>query len=294
MNNKEEKLKKILFNVIDKLTENSDVYHHNGSVWLINTKEIKWIFEFTKRKTLWYNHEFFKTAFKFVSLEVTHNRCFITEWFESRFLNKPKVGGTWDNSFVQDYQVENDIQNGVMYTKKGLYSHPYFVENTIQNGVKYTKEHFNTRTCLVEDTIQNGVKDTEDLRVQNLNRIEDAIQNGVKDTFGYSAKTTFFIEDAIQNGVKDTQPILLRWKANVEETIENGVKDAWYTVDSTANIVEVDIQDEVIHTGVGFVPDDHIEDAIQNGVKNTLRNLHACQRVIEDTIQNGNKSSTKN
>jgi hypothetical protein len=50
----------------------------------------------------------------------------------------------------------------------------------------------------------------------------------------------------------------------------------------------------VIHTGVGFVPDDHIEDAIQNGVKNTLRNLHACQRVIEDTIQNGNKSSTKN
>ena len=256
MNNREEKLKKILFNIIDKLTENTDVYHHNGSMWLINTKEIKWVFEFTKRKTLWYNHEFFRTAFKFVSLEVTHNRYFITEWFESRFLNKPK--------FVEEVNQDR-IKRGATLGSEQVWR----IEDTIQNGVKDTLFGVDPDEGRVEDAIQNGVKDTEDLRVQNLNRIEDTIQNGVKSTRTKPNPLLKKVEDTIQNGVKDTQPILLRWKANVEETIENGVKDACYTVDPTGNIVEVD---EVIHTGVGFIPDDHIEDAIQNGIKHPIKN----------------------
>ena len=32
MNNKEEKLKKILFDIINKLSKDADVYHHNGRV----------------------------------------------------------------------------------------------------------------------------------------------------------------------------------------------------------------------------------------------------------------------
>jgi hypothetical protein len=273
MDNKEEKLKKILFNVIDKLTENTDVYHHNGSMWLINTKEIKWVFEFTKRKTLWYNHEFFRAAFKFVSLEVTHNRYFITEWFESRFLNKPKVKQSNGRLFGDNLFVNGVIQDGVKRATTLGFEQVWRIEDTIQNGVKDTLFGVDPDEGRVEDAIQNGVKDTEDLRVQNLNRIEDTIQNGVKSTRTKPNPLLKKVEDTIKNGVKDTQPILLRWKANVEETIENGVKGACYTVDPTGNIVEVDIQDdEVIHTGVGFVPDDHIEDTIQNGVKPSIKN----------------------
>jgi hypothetical protein len=51
MNNKEEKLKKLLFDIINKLSKDADVYHHNGSLWLIHTVDRKWIVEYTKERT---------------------------------------------------------------------------------------------------------------------------------------------------------------------------------------------------------------------------------------------------
>ena len=85
MNNKEKIVKKLLFDIIDKLSKDADVYNHNGSLWLINTDSARWIFEFTKSKTLWYNYNFFRSALKFVSLDVNEgdNQKYITEWFES-------------------------------------------------------------------------------------------------------------------------------------------------------------------------------------------------------------------
>ena len=37
MNNKDKIVKKLLFEIIDKLTKDVDVYNHNGSLWLIKT-----------------------------------------------------------------------------------------------------------------------------------------------------------------------------------------------------------------------------------------------------------------
>ena len=65
MNNNEEKLKKFLFNIINKFSKDADVYHHNGSLWLIHTNDRRWIVEFTKERTLWFNYNFFKYFFNF-------------------------------------------------------------------------------------------------------------------------------------------------------------------------------------------------------------------------------------
>jgi hypothetical protein len=77
MDNKEEKLKKLLFDIINKLSKDADVYHHNGSLWLIHTENRKWIVEFTRERTLWFNYNFFRSAFKFVSLDINDKNEFV-------------------------------------------------------------------------------------------------------------------------------------------------------------------------------------------------------------------------
>ena len=61
MNYKELKRKEFLFEIIDDVIDNMDIYNYNGSLWLIKTEELKWAIEFTKDKTLWYSYILFKS-----------------------------------------------------------------------------------------------------------------------------------------------------------------------------------------------------------------------------------------
>jgi hypothetical protein len=133
MNNK---LKKIIFDLIDTKTKGVDTYHHNGSMWLIFTDQKKWVIEFTKQGTLWYNFNFFQQFFRYLSLDVIENQHYITEW------------------------VESILKNGVGYTSPTGEWEPVRVEDTIQNGVRSTIGNSNTQIFFVEDTIQNGVINT--------------------------------------------------------------------------------------------------------------------------------------
>ena len=154
MDYKKIKRKECLFEIINDIANGMDIYNHNGSFWLINTKELKWMIEFTKEKTLWYNYNLFKSLFKGISLDLMENQDYITEWFESRFL-KPEV-------------VEDTIQNGVKHTLRERHPNCPQVEDTIQNGVKHTLMPFNARTVSVEDTIQNGVKHTKKMSPRSV------------------------------------------------------------------------------------------------------------------------------
>jgi len=180
MNYKELKRKEFLFEIIDDVIDNMDVYNYNGSLWLIKTEELKWAVEFTNDKTLWFNYNLFKNLFKVISLDVSENQKYITEWFESRFL-KPEV-----------------------------------VEDTIQNGVKHTTYCFETSNRRVGDTIQNGVKETNPT---NFAAVDEAIQNGVKETILDKFMWGQLVEDTIQKGVKDTVPLRRLNTFSVEDTI---------------------------------------------------------------------------
>ena len=161
------KLEKLLFGMFDDAIQGVDRYNHNGSLWLIFTDEMRWVVEYTKEQTLWYNYHLFKQEMEIIGLDCVENCDIIKKWFESKFLNINPV--------------EDTIQNGVKDTQFRQIPMNYSIEDTIQNGVKETHERSQHHEFWVKDTIQNGVKHCEDGDwLDGDERFEDIIQNGTK------------------------------------------------------------------------------------------------------------------
>ena len=110
------KLEKLLFGIFDEAIQGADTYNHNGSMWLIFTDEMRWVVEYTKSQTLWYNYYFFKQEMEIIGLDCVENKDLIQKWFESRFLNIEPVEYARAESFHFNRQVEDTIQNGVKKT----------------------------------------------------------------------------------------------------------------------------------------------------------------------------------
>ena len=183
------KLEKLLFGIFDEAVEGVDRYNHNGSMWLIFTDEMRWVVEYTKEQTLWYNYHFFKQEMDMVCLDCVEDCDIIKKWFESRFLNINPV--------------EDTIQTGVKHTHNDADNHPNIVEDTIQTGVKHTNHLTIGNSWEVEDTIQNGVKHTFSIKWARSLPVENTIQNGVKKTKrSYEGSRKHRTKDTIQNGVK--------------------------------------------------------------------------------------------
>ena len=314
MDYKELKKKECLFEIINDFADGMDIYRHNGSLWLINTEETKWMIEFTEDKTLWYNYRIFSSLFRGISLDLTENQKYVTEWFESRFLNLHTVKTTNDPFFEQDKYVEDTIKNGVKHTLE-ISNHRMRddVEDTIQNGVKETCSLTPGLVSDVEDTIKNGVKDTSSLWRQQAKEVDDTIQNGVKvlrhergirplsvrDTIQNGVKDTkkititmpWLVEETIQNGVKDTKENWSESRYQVEDTIQNGVKETNGTLRRTLLGVDDIIQNGVKHTEIGWAQDNGVEDTVKNGVKVTKRGLLPRTIKAEYAIQNGVKET---
>jgi hypothetical protein len=224
-NYKELKRKEVLFEIINDVIDGMDIYNHNGSLWLIKTEESKWAIEFTKDKSLWYNYSLFKNLFKAISLDLKENQKYVTEWFESRFLNMSNVEDCCERFFDQDQYVEDTIQNGVKHTQGDQQPFHVDVEDTIQNGVKETLKGYSQIRSGVKDTLQNGVRHTIVGSDQWRKIVEDTINNGVKHTEdGDWLDGDERIGDIIQNGVKETYDDCSDNIARVEGIIRVGKK----------------------------------------------------------------------
>jgi hypothetical protein len=115
-NLKEDKLKSLIFKLINDAVEGVDVYKNKGGLWLIFTDEKKWVINLNDSSGhLYYNTGFFRNIFKYFSMDVIKNQHYITEW------------------------VEDTIRNGVKYTSSRQFDDSSYVEDTIQNGVKLKK-----------------------------------------------------------------------------------------------------------------------------------------------------------
>ena len=177
--------------------------------------------------------------------------------------------------------IDDVIDNGVKYT--GGIGNPNWmgnkVEKAIENGVKDTKLGApNNRDYFIEDTIENGVKLTNgSLQIDGSCVIEDVIENGVKETCCHDMKLTKSVEKIIQKGIKNTYSDILPkeydWsnQFDVQEVIETGVKHTEYG----------DWEDG----------DERLDDIIQNGIKETLDDLHHRQREVVQTIKEGIKET---
>ena len=134
------KLEKLVFGMFDQMVEGADKYvTKQGSTWLIFTEDKRWVIEFTKDKTLWFNYNLFQSEFELISKDCTEERDLIKKWFESRFLNKPKVQDTLHALRRNHNIVEHTIENGVKATSVKLYPLHHEVDDAIQNGVKQTR-----------------------------------------------------------------------------------------------------------------------------------------------------------
>jgi hypothetical protein len=140
--------------------------------------------------------------------------------------------------------------------------------------VKYTTtgnyEHFLS--------VENEVKLTNSsLQIDGSCVIEDVIENGVKETCCHDMKLTKSVEKIIQKGIKNTYSDILPkeydWsnQFDVQEVIDNGVKHTEYG----------DWEDG----------DERLDDIIQNGIKETLDDLHHRQREVVQTIKEGIKET---
>ncbi len=176
------KLEKLLFGIFDNAIEGADRYNHNGSLWLIFTDEMRWVVEYTKDQTLWYNFYFFRNEMEIIGLDCVDNKYLIRKWFESRFFNINSVEDTkYGNSSALNL-VKDTIQNGVKHCEDGdrLDGDERF-EDIIQNGVKHTQGNVHPYVAEVKDTIQNGVKKMIESTFYRISRINDVKQNCIKE-----------------------------------------------------------------------------------------------------------------
>jgi predicted transcriptional regulator len=240
------KLEKLVFGMFDQMVEGSDKYvTKQGSTWLIFTEDKRWVVEFTKDKTLWFNYNLFQSELDLVSKDCTQERDLIKNWFESRFLGIDVVEESLSTA-GKPLKVEDTIENGVKLTE--LSKRDFFPKDILQNGVRHTIADATVLTEAVEDTIQNGVRHTEVDGMRIRSGVKDAIQEGVKETTTtrWSRKDAVEntiqngvkhiedgdwldqderIDDIIQNGVKETREVTFLNQMFIEETIQNGVKD---------------------------------------------------------------------
>ena len=267
--------------MFDQMVEGVDKYvTEQGSTWLIFTKEKKWVVEFTKDKTLWFNYNLFKSELELTGKDCTEEKDLIKNWFESRFLNTNKVKRTSEFWRLQELNVEDTIENGVRHTTFLPNCPNGWVEDTIQNGVKETTPsgylgsiemkgkivhqiESPKQNNEVEDTIQNGVKDTHFNFQSGLIQVEDVIQNGVRQTNKRLQKPFRSIKDAIQNGVKDTKKSHWIKSIEAEDIIENGICDVKHSYDFEEIVVKDIIEDSYPHKH-------RVEGVIKNTVKDGI------------------------
>ena len=285
------KLEKIIFKLFDDASQGVDRYNHNGSLWAIFTNENKWVVEFTKDQTLWYNYNFFKDEMELIGLDCVEDKDLIQKWFESRFLGIPKVEEAFDPFFDQDQYVEDTIQNGVKHTQDNNLSESESVEDTIQNGVKDISSVLYKELLSVEDTIQNGVKDTKASHFAINEIVEDTIKTGVKETYSTLRRTKLGVDDIIQNGVKYTFQTSVNDLIELEDIIQNGVKETKSMCGKRNGRVDNIVQNGVKHTEDGdwLDQDERITDIIEDGVKEIREVTFLNQMFIEETIQDGVK-----
>ena len=194
----EDKIKTVLFKVIDSRLNGVDIYYHGNILWVIFSKRKEWVFRLDKEGNLVYSYYFFKKIFQWLSMDVIEKQEYITEYVENAILN-----GIRHTSLLCEHRgssVENVIQNGITYTQLLLQVTHQSVENVIQNEVRNTQFFSQEFSIAVENVVQNGIRNTFNAKHHSISLVESTIQNGVKETSPDSLPRRWIVEKALQNG----------------------------------------------------------------------------------------------
>lgn len=254
-------MQKLVNKIINESVKDADIYQSKGSTWIIFTDNKQWVIELTEEKTLWYNYNFFKNLFNYLSLDVEENQHYITKWVEENV-----IGGV------------KEISSNIMIF------HSLKVEDTIQNGVKETITSENRSRLTAENIIEWGVKENSLTFVKKQMDCENTIENGVKETELHKGVRPNAVGEAIQSGVKYTSPSIPKYEPPVNEIIENGIKET-----KTPGNGDIRSTIEWMEENKSYSYTKMIDDVIENGVRHTGHQRIYTNQFIDDTIQNGIK-----
>ncbi len=298
-------MEKVINRLIDEAVVNVDKYVNTDSTWLIFTESKQWVIELTKDGTLWYNYNFFKNLFAYMSMDVVENQKYITKW------------------------VEDNIINGVKHTDWSECYRPVDVDDTTHNGVKSIWLVSEIPFSVIEDIIKEGVKETNVSPtfteygdwLDGDERLDDIIKNGVKET--KSINGVHGMNEAIQNGIKKTKtPIdgcltsTMEWMDEnktisvpklIDYVVKYGVKqtkamDEWVNAESIVDktmkdgvkstkpggyLGSIEMKGKTVHQLESPKQNNEVEDVVQNGVKHTVCSSSPFVFSVKDTLQHG-------
>lgn len=257
-------MQKLVNKIINESVKDADIYYSNGATWIIFTDNKQWVIELTENKTLWYNYNFFKNLFNYLSLDVVENQHYITKW------------------------VEDNIIGEVNDTHWGSTLNQLFVDNTIQNGVKETITSENRSRLTAENIIQNGklVSETFVGGIEQIGNVNTVLNFGIKETHRCSQISDRLLEDTIQNEVKHTLNTEIMPTSMVEDTIKNGVKYILTTPLSKESLI-----DEIIQTGVKETKTPGNGDLMSYVEWMKEKKTTSYPKMIDDVIENGIKET---
>ena len=273
-----ENLAKLIFREFDDSIKVTDIYNHDGSMWLIFTEERKWVVEFTNQKTLWYNYKHFTDILVLFGMELTEGAEYIKKWYEDKFIFNV---GKNSERYINESLVDDIIDKGVKQTE--LSKRDFFPKDVLQNGAKEVKSVYIRSSLGVGDAIQYGVKKTYKKKITRLNEVEDTIQNGVN-VISWAhpiANHSNQVDDIIQNGVKEVEYYDGDAEVLVNDAIENGVKHIDYSI--LGSVYQKD------HNVTTLDFTSKLEDTIKNGVKEISSVDCEYPRATENVIKNGVK-----
>jgi hypothetical protein len=243
-------MEKIVNKLIDNFLNGVDKYSKDNSTWLIFTDTRQWVIELTNDGTLWYNYNFFKNLFAYVSLDVVDSESYITKWVEKNILNAPVKKGWGMSEEWGRVLVDDTIEGGVRDTTSRILISKKDVDDTIQNGLKYTLNRTIQKSPFVDNIIESGDKKKFILQSCWRGLIEDMEKtNETKWT-----KTIVEVELEIEHGespsleknIEITLPEYWMTQVKVNETIDKGIKEILPQTFHRNEIVK-----DVISDGIG-------------------------------------------
>ena len=298
-------MEKVVNRLINESLVNVDRYNNNNSTWLIFTETKQWVIELTKDGTLWYNYNFFKNLFVYMSMDVVENQHYITKWVEDTIINGVK--NTYSDILPEEYDwsdqfdVKEVIEIGVKHTEYGDCLDALKVLSL--NGVEETLGMAEGINNGVEDIIQNGVKNTLDITNCDFQIVEDVIKEGVKHTeYGDWLDGDERFDDIIENGVKECIPsrtplynpmdFSVQYRENhrlddVASVLEKGIKEVQPLPSQEGNM---DYSNYYYRQGVPTKPHtQYVDDVITNGIKKTkaMDEWVNTDRIVDGVISGG-------
>ena len=188
-----ENLTKLIFQEFDDSIRGTDIYNHDGTMWLIFTEERKWVVEFTKQKTLWYNYKHFNDILILFGMELSEGDDYIKKWYEDKFISEDIIEDTIQNGVKNVQEIYENSLNSVLFEIN--------CKKAIKKGVKYVFEG-KMQAYLVNDVIEDGVKEVEYYDGDAEVLVNEAIKSKVKEILSVDCDYNRTTTNVIKNGVK--------------------------------------------------------------------------------------------